>query len=323
MKYRQVGNTDIKVSEIGLGCWTIGGLNWKNGYSTGWNNVKESEAIGAISFALEKGVNHFDNADVYGNGKAERLLAKALGNNSKDVIIASKVGHFAGTAENAYEPLHIKHQCEQSLFNLKRDYIDIYYFHHGNFGKNDIYLDEAVDMMYSLKKQGKIRSIGLSAYSTNDFVRLIPKIKPDVLQSWANYMDDKFIKEGSVVSNLIKKNKLSFVSFSVLNRGLLLDKYSSKELPTFKHGDHRENSLKFQKQEIQKVEQVLEKIKKHLGKSKQDLAFAAIQYVLYYKEVCSALIGFRNVKQVYDNLEMIGREFTEQDFDFIKKAVKE
>jgi len=64
------------------------------------------------------------------------------------------VGHFPGTAEHAYEADHIRHQCEQSLINLKRDYIDIYYFHHGNFGENDKYLDSAVAVMNKLKDEG-------------------------------------------------------------------------------------------------------------------------------------------------------------------------
>ncbi|MFH1213862.1 MAG: aldo/keto reductase, partial [Candidatus Neomarinimicrobiota bacterium] len=143
MQYRQIGNSDLKVSEISLGCWTLGGLNWVNGTPNGWANVDENEAITAINYAIDKGVNHFDNADVYGNGRAERLLAKALGARNKDVIIATKVGWFPGTARHAYEPQHIRHQLEQSLVNLKRDFVDIYYFHNADFGRDDAYLDDA------------------------------------------------------------------------------------------------------------------------------------------------------------------------------------
>src|SRR5687767_7370705 len=107
MQYRALAGTDLKVSEISLGCWTLGGLNWINGVMCGWANVDEKEAIDAINYAVDQGVNHFDNADAYGNGRAERLLAKALGSRSKDVIIATKTGHHPGTAEHAYEALHI------------------------------------------------------------------------------------------------------------------------------------------------------------------------------------------------------------------------
>ena len=124
MQYRPLGTSDLKVSEISLGCWTMGGLNWVNGTPNGWANVNEEEIVAAIKRAVEAGVNHFDNADVYGNGKAERMLARVLrrlGLNSDDFVIATKVGHFPGTAAHAFDPLHIRHQCEQSLRNLERD----------------------------------------------------------------------------------------------------------------------------------------------------------------------------------------------------------
>jgi len=181
MKYRALGKSDVKVSEISLGCWTMGGRNWVKGQSIGWADVDEQDIKTAVDYAIEHGVNHFDNADVYGNGHAERMLARVLGAKSKDAIIATKVGWFQGTAAHYYEPKHIRHQCEQSLVNLKRDYIDLYYFHHGNFGENDEYLDDAVDVMHRLKDEGKIRLIGQSAYTNEDFLKLIPKVKPDVL----------------------------------------------------------------------------------------------------------------------------------------------
>ena len=148
MKMRELGQSGVMVSEVSLGCWTMGGLNWVNGTPNGWANVDEDEVERAIRVAVDAGVNHFDNADVYGNGRAERMLArvlKRLGLNTNDFVIATKVGHFPGTAEHAYEPAHIRHQCEQSLINLQRETIDLYYFHHGSFGDNDTYLDGAVE----------------------------------------------------------------------------------------------------------------------------------------------------------------------------------
>ena len=95
MKYNEIGNTGINISEIGLGCWTLGGLNWYRGKnSSGWAPVDQKEAAAAVAYAVDNGVNHFDNADVYGNGIAERMLADALGDRNRDVIIASKVGWF-------------------------------------------------------------------------------------------------------------------------------------------------------------------------------------------------------------------------------------
>src|SRR3954454_6687684 len=126
MNYRNLGATDLKVSEISFGCWTMGGLNWVNGSPNGWANVNEDEVTAAIKAGLDAGVNHWDNADIYGNGKAERMLRdclKKLGADRKKQVIATKVGHFRGTAPHAYDPFHIRHQCEQSLRNLGTDYL--------------------------------------------------------------------------------------------------------------------------------------------------------------------------------------------------------
>src|SRR3984957_14230585 len=200
MKYRNLGSSDVKVSEVSFGCWTMGGLNWVNGSPNGWANVDEDEIVRAIKTGLDAGVNHFDNADVYGNGRAERMLARAfekLGVKSTDYIIATKIGHFPGTAEHAYEPAHIRHQCEQSLINLKRDYIDLYYFHHGDFGPESKYLADAAATMDSLLAEGKVRIKGQSAYSADDFERVVPVVRPAVLQSWAHALDDQFVRPGS------------------------------------------------------------------------------------------------------------------------------
>ena len=116
----------------------MGGPNWStaNGQAIGWADVNEAEVVEGVRAGVDGGVNHWDNADIYGNGKAERLLAECfrkLGVKRDTQVIATKVGHAKGTAPHAYSPSHIRHQCEQSLSNLRTDYIDIYYFHHGTF----------------------------------------------------------------------------------------------------------------------------------------------------------------------------------------------
>src|SRR5207244_9483722 len=107
MKYREIGSSGVKVSEISFGCWTMGGLNFVNGTPNGWADVNEDEITTGIKAAIDAGVNHFDNADVYGNGRAERMLARVfdtLGVQSTDFISATKIGHFHGTDVHAYDP---------------------------------------------------------------------------------------------------------------------------------------------------------------------------------------------------------------------------
>lgn len=322
MEYRRLGSSDVKVSEVSLGCWTLGGLNWVDGVPNGWANVDEDECIRAIHAAIDAGVNHFDNADVYGNGRAERLLARALGNRRTDAVIASKVGHFRGTAAHAYDPLHIRHQCEQSLKNLNTDYLDIYYFHHGDFGEGDCYLDDAVAEFRRLKDEGKIRLIGLSAYSADDFVRLTPSIEPVVLQSWAHLMDDQFIRPDSEVSKLMVERNLSFVAFSPLNQGLLLGKYDPDNPPTFEAGDIRRERERFTPDGIRQANEGVRRIAERFGGMVEDLARVALQYVLAHDRVACVIPGFRNLRQVHCNLSAAGKPLSAQDVEFLKGIYK-
>ncbi|MBN1515552.1 aldo/keto reductase [Candidatus Sumerlaeota bacterium] len=325
MEYRQLGHSEVKVSEISLGCWTMGGLNWVNGTPNGWANVDEDAVTGAIKIAVDAGVNHFDNADVYGNGKAERMLArvlKKLGLKSEDFIIATKVGHHPGTAEHAYEPRHIRHQCEQSLINLQRDYIDVYYLHHGWFGENDKYLQGAADVLDQLVQEGKIRVKGQSAYGAGDFIKAVPVVKPAVLQSWAHAMDTQFIRPGSDVAQLMEEHKMSFVAFSPLRQGILLDKFDPDNPPQFEEGDHRKNNGSFQPEYLRQVKPKMAQLKERFGDSIEDLASVALRYVLNYPNVACVIPGFRNERQVACNLSGAGRQLNEDDMKFVRELLE-
>lgn len=324
MKMRALGKSGLEVSEISLGCWTMGGLNFVNGVPNGWANVDEAEVQQAIKLGIDAGVNHFDNADVYGNGRAERMLARCLANlgiDNKSLIIATKIGHFAGTAEHAYEPAHIRHQCEQSLINLKREYIDLYYFHHGNFGENGKYLEAAAETMHRLIEEGKVRFAGQSAYSVEDFARAVPVVKPVVLQSWGHALADEFIKEDSPLQELMTEHELSFVAFSPLAQGLLLDKFDPENPPAFEDGDYRKNKETFGTENLRKLKPKLATLKERFGSSIEDLASMAINYVLAMPNVCCAIPGFRNANQVRCNLAADGRSLSSEDVAFIRQVL--
>lgn len=324
MNYREIGKTGVRVSEISFGCWTLGGLNWINGSPNGWANVDEDEVAAAVKLGLDAGVTHFDNADAYGNGRAERMLARVLhklGVRPDAVVVATKIGHFPGTAEHAYEPAHIRHQCEQSLINLKRDCLDLYYFHHGDFGPGDRYLPDAAATMDALVKEGKVRLKGLSAYSENDFERLVPAIRPQVLQSWAHALDDHFIREGSRLQKLMERHDLSFVAFSPLAQGRLLDKYNPNQPPEFEEGDHRRGKREYGEEALAELKHRLEKLKQRFGATTEDLAAVALNYVLAHPRVCCVIPGFRNPRQARCNVGAAGRALTPDDVRFVREAL--
>ena len=317
MRYRTLGKTNIKVSEIGFGCWTMGGPNWStaNGQPIGWADVKEDEVLAAIKLGIDAGVNHWDNADIYGNGKAERLLAKCLdklGVKRDGQVIATKVGHFKGTAPHAFDPRHIRNQCEQSLKNLRADHIDLYYFHHGTYvgpgydGEPHDYLHEAADTMHALVKEGKVRAVGQSAYTDEDFERAIPVLKPDVLQSKANLRYDDMIRPGSRVQALMDKFGCSFVAFGPVDQGVLLDKFDPEKPPKFEEGDYRGSRKDMTTETLRGVKAKLAKVKERFGATAQNstevLSSMACRWLLSHPHVCSAIPGFRNPNQAACNL---------------------
>jgi myo-inositol catabolism protein IolS len=321
MQYRKLGTSDVSVSEVSLGCWTMGGLNWVDGRANGWANVDEDEIVAGVKAALDAGVNHFDNADVYGNGRAERMLARVLrklGVKSESVVIATKVGHFPGTANHAFEPLHIRHQCEQSLKNLEREYLDIYYFHHGSFGPH---LEEAAATLNFLVAEGKVRVKGQSAYSAQDFEKAVPVVQPEVLQSWAHALDDQFVRSGSPLQKLMEAHGCTFVAFSPLAQGRLLDKFDPSKPPHFEPGDHRQNSGAFSAEAISALKPKLEKLKSRFGATTEDLSAIAQRYILNHPRVACVIPGFRNERQVKCNLAAIERELSGDDLTYIREAL--
>jgi aryl-alcohol dehydrogenase-like predicted oxidoreductase len=322
MRYRQLGRTDIKVSEVGFGCWTMGGPNWNydSGMSVGWADVNLDELVAGIKVGLDAGVNHWDNADVYGNGRAERRLAaafKKLGVKRDTQVIATKVGHFRGTAPYAYEPRQIRNQCEQSLRNLKTEYIDLYYFHHGTFtgpGYDDEphdYLFEAAGVMHDLVKEGKVRAVGQSAYTEEDFERAVPVVRPDVLQNKANMRYDQFIRPGSRTQRLMHSHGCTFVAFGPLDQGILLDKFDPENPPKFGEGEYRANRKDFNPSTLAHVHVKLDTLHGHFEKKAGGVKYesdtelfasVAIRFVLGHDRVSSAIPGFRNDRQARMNL---------------------
>ena len=152
MNFRKLGSTDIEVSTIGMGCWAIvGGLNW--------GRQDKADSLAALREAYDAGITFFDTAEMYGEGYSEQLIAEALSDVRDRIIIGSKVipQHFA--------PDELRKACERSLKNLRTDYLDLYQLHWAN---RDIPVDEPLEVLESLKEEGKIRSYGVSNFGPRD-----------------------------------------------------------------------------------------------------------------------------------------------------------
>ncbi|MBI2855520.1 MAG: aldo/keto reductase [Chloroflexi bacterium] len=159
MKYRKLGKTDLDVSEVGFGVWTV---------STGWwGQIDERDGLDMLRQALDLGINFFDTGDTYGDGYGEEVLSKALGKRRSEIVIGTKFGYDFYTHEHReghrerpqdFSPAFVRYACEQSLRRLKTDYIDLYQLH--NPKMEAIESDELFYTLDSLVKEGKIRYYG-------------------------------------------------------------------------------------------------------------------------------------------------------------------
>ena len=131
MNYRTLGRCGVSVSEIGFGAWAIGGPSQAAGIQWGWGEVPEADAMAAVRRSRDLGVNFFDTADVYGMGRSEEILGKALAGEDDRVYIASKVGNVTrrGRLAKNFGRAHIERPCEASLRRLRRDVLDLYQLH--------------------------------------------------------------------------------------------------------------------------------------------------------------------------------------------------
>lgn len=307
MEYRTLGKTGLKVSDISLGCWTIGGPAWRDGNPVGWaGELDDDESVRALKRGFDLGINHFDTADVYGDGHSEIVVGRALKDLPRDeIVVATKVGWFKGTAAHPYDPLHIRHQCEQSLMNLGTDYIDLYYLHNTNYGEDDAYLEGAAEMVHRLRDEGKVRFLGQSG-NVADYRRVLPVSRPDVLQFNYSLLGRGAESQHDIFA-LAREHNLGTVLFGTIAQGVLLGKYTPEKVGQFGPGDIRKNNKRFQREFLEEFAAKLDRVKKTFGAETPDLLRMAIQFALRLRETGCVIVGFRNVRQVEMDAAVSGR----------------
>ena len=253
-----LGKTNCEVSAISLGTWAFGGESMSGKFSVGWSGQTKENSEKTLKKAWEVGINHWDTADVYGDGKSETIIGSSWSKIPRnDIFIATKFGWDRGPYKEWYNPKHIKNNFERSLRNLKVDCIDLLYLHHCSFGKNDELLDDAMSTIRQFQAEGKVRFLGLSDWSSKKIFEYIKICRPDVIQPYFNVMDDQYITSG--LKKYVDDNNIGACFFSPIKHGLLTGKYSK---PTsFEKGDHRSRIEEFKNLEI------LEKLKSVVGAS--------------------------------------------------------
>lgn len=287
MQYRNFGNTDLLVSEIGFGAWAIGGGAMIGTTAIGWGDVDDKDSKRAIHRSLELGINFFDTADIYGLGHSEKLIGEALKNN-KDVIIATKVGNVSRNEQFTvdYSKDYILKACEESLKRLKRETIDYYQLHTARIAH--LQQGDCLQAMELLQQQGKIRYWGISLNTFDPFPEaefFISQKKGNGFQLVLNILNQKalpLIKKASAAGyGIIARMPLQF--------GLLTGKFD-KEV-SFADNDHRKNRLT--KQVIETANSALEPVWQLRKKYEVNKTELALSYILSYNEVSTVIPGIR------------------------------
>ena len=197
MRHIRFGRTDVDVPTVSLGTWGHGGPRVSEGVSVGWSGHDDEGAKRALIAAHRAGITHWDTADAYGDGHSETLIGEVWNEvPRRDVFLATKFGWVREPGTRYYEPGFMRQQCDRSLRKLKTDVIDLYYFHHCDFGPNDEMFDDALAVMRDLREQGKIRFIGLSDWDSKKIMKFIARVDPDVVQPYRNLVDDEYESSG-------------------------------------------------------------------------------------------------------------------------------
>lgn len=310
----------ISFSSVGVGTWTIGGPYWTDGIPTGWSGpLDDDDSVRGLITAIENGLTHIDTADVYGHGRAERLVARALSSVTADLTVATKVGFVPTSAQSVYSPENIRFQCEQSLRNLGIETIDLYYLHHCNFGPNDLFLDGAIEAVRDLQRAGKIRAICLSGYSAHDLIRVSRSLKPDFIQSWASFEHPEFIRLDGPLAPFMIENNIRFIAMMPFGQGRLLAKHKAAAAPSFGPGDNRIGNAEFQQESLSAVEPKLRRLQDRFGQEPADLIAPALGFLLSHDVVASVVPGFRTNMHVRDICAAVRKSFTAEDRAFIEQ----
>ena len=317
MRAIRLGRTNVPVPAVSLGTWGHGGPNVSDGASVGWSGNDDTLAIEALLAAHRRGITHWDTADAYGGGHAEQLIGRAFEQVPRgDIFLASKFGWVKGPSGHFYDAKFMRSQCEQSLRNMRTDVIDLYYFHHCDFGERDQYFPDALATMRRLREEGKIRFIGLSDWNASRILQFIERVDPDVVQPYRNLVDDEY--ESSGLKRFVDDHDLGVAFFSPLKHGLLLGKYDAPQ--QFPQGDFRSGIAQFGDAAfIARMRRARDEMTAKFAGHSEPVLHAVVGALLQGNPNATVLLGQRNPKQVA-SAAAIGEALSATDAAWVREV---
>lgn len=310
MEYKELGTTGVKVSTICLGTWAMSG-------DSTWGPQDEADAIQAIEKALDLGVNFIDTAEAYGNGASEELLGRVLQGRRDKVVIATKVSSSHLRAGD------VKKACENSLRRLRTDYIDLYYIH---WPTSEVPLDETYKALEELKKEGKVRFIGVSNFGSKDLDNLF-----QIGRAEANQLPYSLLWRAIEydIQDACIENNVSIMCYSPLAQGLLTGKFSSPDevpvgrartrffsgdRPMSRHGERGAEAETFA---------TIKRIREICSGLDASMTQVSLAWVLSRPGVCSVIVGARNASQVEHNVKAVDLKLSLDVLTSLTEATEE
>lgn len=319
MKTIRFGRTGEQVPTISLGTWGHGGPRKSDGVSVGWSGHDDGAAKEALVAAWRNGITHWDTADAYGDGQSEELIGDVWGEvPRREIFLASKFGWIKGPSDHWYDPEFMRQQCHRSLQKMRVDVIDLYYFHHCDFGPDDVYFDDALATMRALRDEGKIRFIGLSDWDATKIMKFIGPVDPDVVQPYRNLLNDDYGPSG--LKEWVDDHDLGAAFFSPLKHGLLLGKYD--EPVKYPDGDMRSRIPEFtDKAFLDRMKRAAAAVRKRFVGHAEPVLHAATGALLSDNPTACVLLGQRNAKQV-EAAAAVGEPLSPEDAAWVRNAYR-
>ena len=304
MQKRTLGKNGLEVSALGLGCM---------GMSDFYSGRDDEESVKTIHRALEMGVTLLDTADMYGVGRNEELVGKAIKDRRNEVVIATKFGNVRG--ENGEflgingRPEYVKQACDASLRRLGLDYIDLYYQHRVD-PKTPI--EETVGAMADLVKEGKVRFIGLSEASAQTIRRANSVHQITAVQTeyslWSRDVEDDILP-------VCHELGIGFVSYSPLGRGFLTGQIQKFE--DLAEDDYRRYSPRFQGENFQKNLDLVNKMKEIAVEKNCQPSQLALAWLLAQGEDIVPIPGTKRIPYLEENVGALSISLTDTDLSRI------
>lgn len=305
------GKTGMQVSPLVFGTWVTGG--WA------WGGSDEKECLAAILRGLELGINFIDTAPVYGFGKSEEIVGRAVGEWGRDrVVIATKCGlewdDRRRIRRNA-SPGRITNELDDSLRRLGVDSIDLYQIH---WPDSQTVLDDSIDALTRAREQGKIRHIGVSNFNESELREAVRHGAALSLQPPYNMFEREAGKE---LLPICIENGLAVLAYGGLCRGLLTGKFKGDE--HFPKGDLRRFDPKFKPDSLKKYVSAVEEIRKLAASYGKTPAQFALRWALMQPGITCVIAGARTARQAEDNAGVFGWTIEPEDLGKVEKILAE